>query len=142
MYSRKYTEAIQAFKTIETTTPLKNYHQLLVLIGECHYHNGELDNAYTYLQRAHNLYPYMQTGIQILAMLLAKKNKIQSLEKMIAPNTTFPYEYTTEMWFVMAQYLFSSAKYDKAVYFVQKSCFLNPKNAEALILKGIVVPLL
>ena len=39
----------------------------------------------------------------------------------------------------MAQYLYSTAKYDKAVYFVQKSCFLNPKNAEALILKAQIL---
>lgn len=39
----------------------------------------------------------------------------------------------------MAQYLYSTAKYDKAVYFVQKACFLNPKNAEALILKAEIL---
>nr|XP_019533517.2 anaphase-promoting complex subunit 7 [Aedes albopictus] len=139
MQGRKYSEAIQTFRSIESNTSLSHYHQLLVLIGECYYHNGEYENAYTYLKRAHSLYPYMKNGIQILAILMAKKKKMSELEKMIAPTSTFPMEYSSEMWFVMAQYLFSTAKYDKAVYFVQKACFLNPKNAEALILKAEIL---
>lgn len=137
--ARKYSEAIQTLRALETNTFLKNYHQLLVLIGECYYHNGQYDNAYSYLSRAHNLCPYMKNGIQILAILLSKRNKINDLEKMIAPTSSFPYEYTSESWFVMAQYLFATGKYDKAVYFVQKSCFLNPKNVEALILKARIL---
>ncbi|XP_055614250.1 anaphase-promoting complex subunit 7 [Uranotaenia lowii] len=137
--NRKYSEAIQTLKSVESNTALSNYHQLLVLIGECYYHNGEYENAYTYLKRAHSLYPYMKNGVQILAILMAKKKKVSELEKMIAPTSTFPYEYSSEMWFVMAQYLYSTAKYDKAVYFVQKACFLNPKNAEALILKAEIL---
>lgn len=137
--ARKYTEAIQTLKSIETNTFLRNYHQLLVLIGECYYHNGEYDYAYNYLKRAHSLEPYMKSGIQILAILVAKKGRITDLEKMIAPTSTFPYEYTSESWFVMAQYLYSTGKYDKAVYFVQKACFLNPKNTEALILKARIL---
>lgn len=136
---RKYSEAIQTLSGLESKTVLSNYHQLLVTIGECYYHNGEYENAYSYLKRAHNLYPHMKNGIQILAILMAKKKKINDLEKMIAPTSTFPYEYSSEMWFVMAQYLYSTAKYDKAVYFVQKACFLNPKNAEALILKAEIL---
>lgn len=136
---RKYSEAIQTLSGLESKTALSNYHQLLVTIGECYYHNGEYENAYSYLKRAHNLYPHMKNGIQILAILMAKKKKINDLEKMIAPTSTFPYEYSSEMWFVMAQYLYSTAKYDKAVYFVQKACFLNPKNAEALILKAEIL---
>lgn len=139
IHSRKFTEAIQTLRSIESNTALSNYHQLLVLIGECYYHNGEYENAYSYLKRAHSLYPHMKNGIQILAILMAKKKKINDLEKMIAPTSTFPYEYSSEMWFVMAQYLYSTAKYDKAVYFVQKACFLNPKNAEALILKAEIL---
>lgn len=137
--ARKYTEAIETLKTIESNTSLRSYHQLLVLIGECYYHNGDYEHAYNYLKRAHNLYPYMKNGIQILAILVARKNKIADLEKMIAPTSTFPYEYTSESWFVMAQYLFSTGKFDKAVYFVQKACFLNPKNTEALILKARIL---
>ncbi|XP_055548576.1 anaphase-promoting complex subunit 7 isoform X1 [Wyeomyia smithii] len=139
IHSRKYSEAVQTLCWIESNTVLSNYHQLLVLIGECYYFNGEYDNAYSYLKRAHNQYPYMKNGIQILAVLITKKKKVNELEKMIAPTSTFPYEYSSEMWFVMAQYLYATTKYDKAVYFVQKACFLNPKNAEALILKAEIL---
>ncbi|XP_058467127.1 anaphase-promoting complex subunit 7-like, partial [Malaya genurostris] len=121
IHSRRYNEAIQTFRSIESNTSLANYHQLLVQIGECFYNNGDYENAYTYLKRAHNSYPYMKNGIQILAILMTKKKKIAELEKMIAPTSTFPYEYSSEMWFVMAQYLFATMKYDKAVYFVQKA---------------------
>ncbi|ETN64398.1 anaphase promoting complex 7 [Anopheles darlingi] len=137
--ARKYTEAIQTLRSIEATTALRNYHQLLVLIGECYYHNGEYENAYNALKRAHGMNPQSRAGLQILAILMAKKKKISELEKLITPNSSFHNEYSSEVWFVMAQFLYSTGKYDKAIYFVQKACFLKPRNLEALILKAEIL---
>lgn len=52
------------------------------------------------------------------------------------PTTTSASEYNSEMWFVMAQFLYTSNKFEKAVYFAQKALFINPRNFEALILKA------
>lgn len=73
-------------------------------------------------------------GIQIYARLLAVKKKLTDLERIITV-TSSSNEYTSEMWYIMAQYLFSTKKYDKAAYFSQKALFVNPRNVEALFLK-------
>uniref|UniRef100_A0A182QU82 Uncharacterized protein n=1 Tax=Anopheles farauti TaxID=69004 RepID=A0A182QU82_9DIPT len=137
--ARKYTEAIQTLRSIEANTCLRNYHQLLVLIGECYYYNGEYEQAYITLKRAHAMQPHSKNGLQILAILMAKNKKIAELEKLIMPTPALLNEYTSEMWFVMGQYLFATGKYEKAVYFVQKACFLNSRNVEALVLKAEVL---
>ncbi|XP_053670446.1 anaphase-promoting complex subunit 7 [Anopheles nili] len=137
--ARKYPEAIQTLRTLETSTCLRNYHQLLVLIGECLYYNGEYEQAYITLKRAHAMQPHSKNGLQILAILMAKNKKITELEKLITPSPSLLNEYTSEMWFVMGQYLFATGKYEKAVYFVQKACFLNSRNVEALVLKAEVL---
>uniref|UniRef100_A0A182VQD6 Uncharacterized protein n=1 Tax=Anopheles minimus TaxID=112268 RepID=A0A182VQD6_9DIPT len=137
--ARKYTDAIQTLRSIEANTCLRNYHQLLVLIGECYYHNGEYEQAYITLKRAHAMQPHSKSGLQILAILMAKNKKIAELEKLITPSPSLLNEYTSEMWFVMGQYLFATGKYEKAVYFVQKACFQNSRNVEALVLKAEVL---
>lgn len=133
-YARKYTDAIQTLKLIEATPMLRNFSQCLILIGECYYYEGEYELAYSYLKRAHKLNPYMQNGIQKFAMLLVQLNKSHELEEIIKPPSIFPYK--SETWFVMAQYLLSVQKGEKAIYFVQKSCLLNKRNVDAMILKG------
>lgn len=137
--ARKYTEAIQTLRSIEANTCLRNYHQLLVLIGECYYHNGDYEQAYITLKRAHAMQPQSKNGLQILALLMAKNKKIAELEKLITPSPSLLNEYTSEMWYVMGQYLFATGKYEKAVYFVQKACFQNSRNVEALVLKAEVL---
>uniref|UniRef100_A0A182N6V6 Uncharacterized protein n=1 Tax=Anopheles dirus TaxID=7168 RepID=A0A182N6V6_9DIPT len=137
--ARKYTEAIQTLRSIEANTCLRNYHQLLVLIGECYYYNGEYEQAYITLKRAHARQPHAKNGLQILAILMSKNKKVAELEKLIMPTPALMNEYTSEMWFVMAQYLYATCRYEKAVYFVQKACFLNSHNVEALVLKAEVL---
>uniref|UniRef100_A0A182TYW9 Anaphase-promoting complex subunit 7 n=1 Tax=Anopheles melas TaxID=34690 RepID=A0A182TYW9_9DIPT len=137
--ARKYTDAIQTLRSIEANTCLRNYHQLLVLIGECYYHNGDYEQAYITLKRAHAMQPQSKNGLQILALLMAKNKKIAELEKLITPSPSLLNEYTSEMWYVMGQYLFATGKYEKAVYFVQKACFQNSRNVEALVLKAEVL---
>lgn len=80
------------------------------------------------------LYSINSMGIQLYSRLLAAKKKNNELERLI-PETSTSKEYTSEMWYLMAQYLFSSKKFDKAGYFSQKALFVNPRNVEALLLK-------
>lgn len=137
IYNQKYSQAIQILKTIETNSFVKNTNQLLSLIGEVYYFSGEYELAMNYLKRAQILYGATSKGIMTYAVILAKKNKQTELEKLIIPSSSTN-EYTTEMWFIMAQFLFSTKKFEKAAYFAQKAVFLNPKNFEALLLKAKV----
>ncbi|GAB0099265.1 anaphase-promoting complex subunit 7 [Sergentomyia squamirostris] len=132
---RKYPQAIQILKKLENESLIQDYNKLLVLIGESSYHNGDYNNALTYLKRAHTLHPQSTEGIMILSSLYAKKNKISELEKLITPSASV-WEYTTETWFIMAQYLFVTGKYERAAYFAQKACFIDSRNTDAILLKA------
>ncbi|XP_059610546.1 anaphase-promoting complex subunit 7 [Phlebotomus argentipes] len=132
---RKYPQAIQILKNLAGDSLIQDYNKLLVLIGESCYHNADYNNALNYLKRAHTLQPQATDGIMILSSLYAKKNKISELEKLITPSASV-WEYTTENWFIMAQYLFVTGKYERAAYFAQKACFLDSRNIEAILLKA------
>uniref|UniRef100_A0A1L8DX41 Putative anaphase-promoting complex apc subunit 7 n=1 Tax=Nyssomyia neivai TaxID=330878 RepID=A0A1L8DX41_9DIPT len=131
----KYPQAIQILKNLEKESLIQDWNKLLVLIGESYYHNADYTNALSYLKRAHTLHPQSKNGIMLLSSLYAKKNKISELEKLITPSVSV-WEYTTENWFIMAQYLFVTGKYERAAYFAQKACFLDSRNIEAILLKA------
>lgn len=136
MRERKFEEAIKTLKAIESTTYLKNYPLLLTLIGECYYYNGHYELAYNHLKRANTLYPNMRRGIQKYAMLLFQLNKVQELEQLVKPLSNFPYEHSTEMWFILAQYLLAIQKPEKAIYIIDKACQLDKQNIDAILLKS------
>jgi anaphase-promoting complex subunit 7 len=136
MKERKFDEAIKTLKAIESSSYLKNYSLLLVLIGECHYYNGHYELAYNHLKRAYSLDRNMKRGIQKYAMLLFQLNKVQELEQLVKPLSNFPYEHSTEMWFILAQYLLASGKPEKAIYIVDKACQLDKQNVDAILLKS------
>lgn len=139
MEERKFPEAIETLKQIEATTSLKNYPKLLVLIAESYYYNGDYEIAYNYFKRAYNLHPHMTRGIQKYAMLLFQLHKVDELELLIRPSSSFSYEHSSEMWFIMAQYLLAVQKSDKAIYIVEKACQMNKRNVDALLLKARIL---
>lgn len=51
IYCKKYTQAIQILRSIESNSIVRNSNQLLSLIGEVYYINGDYDNALIYLKR-------------------------------------------------------------------------------------------
>lgn len=138
MHSRDYTQAITTFRHLDERAGLRDNVNLLVTMGECYYYYGDFKNALIVLQRAYGIDPYMQRGLEIYAGLLAKERKFKELEKIISPNINTS-EYGPEHWIAMAYYFYASRKNSKAIYFAQKACTQNPRNVQALILKGAIL---
>lgn len=137
MHNRKYSDAIQTINSIET---LNNNPKILAMIGDCFYYNGDYEKAHGSYKKAHDTYPYMKNGIQKYAMLCHQLNKIKELETIIIPSSSYPTSYSSETWFVMAQYLMSTLKYEKALYFIQRVILINQeRNVDALILNSKIL---
>lgn len=110
------------------------------MIGESFYFNGDYDRANTYLKRAYEINPFMRQGIQKYAMLCDMFKKPQELEQLLRPSSAYPYEYTSENWFVMAVYLYSCLKFEKAQYFINRVIGVHQqRNVDALILNAKIL---
>ncbi len=129
MQSCQFSAAIDSFKAIDS-----NNEMILVLIGQCYHYIGNSEAAATYLYRAYQLNNYLNDGLSTLAAVYGNLNRLEDLEKLTPPNLILT-ENTPEYWFILAQYLYSQGKYDKALYFSQKSYNLKPNNTETAILK-------
>lgn len=137
IHNRKHSEAVRTLQSIEC---LKNNSKILAMIGEAFYFSGDYDNANTILRRAHELDPFMKHGIQKYAMLCDMFKKTRELEQLLRPSSTYPYEYSSENWFVMAIYLYSCMKFDKAQYFINRVITQHQhRNVDALILNAKIL---
>lgn len=116
---------------------LKDNTTLLVSLGQCYHYCGDSKRALTTLQRAYNLDPNMTSGLDILANLYSKEN-IEELQRLIPPDLEIN-QYTPAHWLVLAYSMYASKKYNKAAYFAQKACMMNPRNVEALLLKATIL---
>lgn len=110
------------------------------MIGEAFYFSGDYDRSNTYLKRAHELNPFMKQGIQKFAMLCDMFKKTRELEQLLRPSSSYPYEYTSENWFVMAVYLYSCMKFEKAQYFINRVIMQHQhRNVDAFILNAKIL---
>lgn len=134
-HSRKYAESIMTLSSIDS---MKNNPKILATIGEAFYFSGEYERGLHYLKRSYDLYPFMKHGIQKYAILCEMYKKTKELQQMVRPSSEFPYEYSSENWFVFATYLYSCLKLEKAQYFIHR--VLNQqKNVDALILNAKIL---
>lgn len=137
IHNRKYEEAITTLKSIDC---LRHNSKIQAMIGEAHYYTGEYDRALHFLKHAYELNPFMKQGIQKYTLLCEMHKKTSQLEKMVRPGSAYPYDYTSENWFVMAMYCFSCCKYEKAQYFIERIFALHqPRNVDALILQARIL---
>lgn len=137
IHNRKYAEAVTSLVSIDC---LKNNSKILAMIGEAFYFSGDYDRANTYLKRAYDLNPFMKHGIQKYAMLCDMFKKSRELEQLLRPSSSYPYDYTSENWFVMAIYLYSSLKFEKAQYFINRVITQHQhRNVDALILNAKIL---
>lgn len=82
----------------------------------------------------------MTHGIQKYALLCDMFKKTKELEMLLRPSSAYPYEYTSENWFVMAVYLYSVGKYDKAQYFINRVVTQHQfRNVDAHILNAKIL---
>ncbi|KAJ6636244.1 Anaphase-promoting complex subunit 7 [Pseudolycoriella hygida] len=133
IHATQFLPAVESLKMIEA-----NNEMILVLIGQCYFYAGNPEAAVTYLTRAHQISKYMKDGLVTLAAVYGSLDRLEDLEKMTPPNLCLT-ENTSEYWFILAQFVYTLGKHEKALYFSQRSLNLNPNNnIEASILKAKV----
>lgn len=71
-----------------------------------------------------------------MGAIYTKKGDAVELEKLTQLYMN-PSEYSSEHWLIYGFHYYVLKKYDKASYFAHKACYLNPRNIEAGLLKGI-----
>lgn len=119
---------------------LKSNSKILAMIGEAFYFSGDYERAMSFLKRAYDINPFMKHGIQKYAMLCDMFKKSRELEQLLKPSSAYPYEYTSENWFVMAIYLYSCLKFEKAQYFINRVITQHQhRNVDALILNAKIL---
>lgn len=139
MQSRKYQDAITTLTSIDC---MRNNPRILAIIGEIYFHSGEYETSYNYLKKSYDLYPFMKQGLQKFTMLLDMFKKTRELEELIkaSSSNSHVYEYSSENWFVLSQYLYSCQKLEKAQYFINRVIILHQqKNVDALILNAKIL---
>lgn len=135
--NRNYSEAIATLKSIEC---LKSNSKTQAMIGEAFYFTGDYESSHSYLKRAYELNSFMKQGIQKYALVCDMYRKSRDLELMLRPTSAYPYDYSSENWFVMALYCLSCLKYEKAQYFIERIFIQNQtKNVDALILNARIL---
>lgn len=134
LFGGRFAEAAQALNDCKGRPPVGDNELFLVLLGQCYHYMGDQKLALVYLQRAYAANVHLTDGLMTLAALYGECNMTDELERLALP-TVSTNAYTAEYWYVLAQHLFQQGKYEKALHFTQKSCFMRPKNVEAILLK-------
>jgi anaphase-promoting complex subunit 7 len=112
----------------------------MAMIGETFYYSGDYDRAIQALKKAYELNPFMKQGIQKYAILCEMFKKTRELELLLRPSSSYPYEYSSENWFIMSLYLHSSSKFEKAQYFINRVINqYQTRNVDALILNAKIL---
>ncbi|XP_049516555.1 anaphase-promoting complex subunit 7-like isoform X3 [Dermacentor silvarum] len=138
LHSREYSSSVTNFKQLEARPQLAENVEILASLGEAYYHMGDYTSATTTMERVHSLDPHLLRGMDVYAALLAKEKKVKELQslssQLMSVNSRSP-----EPWIVMAYLCYVIKKGNRAIYFAQKACTLNPRHVEALLLKGTVL---
>ena len=108
-YNHDYTNAIQSLKQLEESNPmLRNNLHLLVTLGRAHHYSGNFPAAATTLQRVHRLDPNHLSGMDILAVLMAKERKLKELEQL-ANRLMSVTEEAPEAWIAMGKFTYKKS---------------------------------
>ncbi|XP_030386548.1 anaphase-promoting complex subunit 7 [Scaptodrosophila lebanonensis] len=136
MYGRKHLEAAKTFQQLNDTTNFHQNEHLLTHIGKCLYYYGNFTQAEHYLGMVAMINPYNMDALCPLAVVYAFNiQKKPEHEKLVTQMTTTG-DFSSEHWFILAQKLYMNAKFDRALSFTERALSLNPRNIEALLLRG------
>ena len=137
LYTRDYEGAVRDLVTVEAAS-LPASPGLAVDVGLAHHWAGEQEQAVRSLSRVASLNPMTMRGMDSLAALYAETGRLRDLENL-ATRLMSVTEEQPQPWVAMGYFCHLTKKSPKAVYFAHKACLLDPRNIEALLLKGRVL---
>ncbi|XP_033646823.1 anaphase-promoting complex subunit 7-like [Asterias rubens] len=137
--SKDYAKAVSTFKSLETGSVLRENSSVLCCLAENHFLAGDLANALLVYKRVHSLDPLCLKGMDIYAYLLAREKRMDELMSLSFQLMSVS-EQRAEPWIAMGYYYSANAlRTSRAVYFAQKAYQIDPRNVQALLLKGSVL---
>lgn len=136
LHTRDYEGAVRDLVTVEPSLPASP--GLAVDIGLAHHWAGEQELAVRSLSRVASLNPMTMRGMDALAALYAETGRLRELENL-STRLMGICEDQPQPWVAMGYFCHHTKKSPKAVYFAHKACLLDPRNIEALLLKGRVL---
>lgn len=138
MYGCKHLEAAKTFQQLNDTTMLRQNEHLLTNIGKCLYYYGNFTQAEQYLAMAAMINPHNMNALCPLSVVYGFNSKKKpEQEKLITPiRIRGSGEFSSSHWFLYSQLSYMSSKYERALIFAERSLAIDPRNIEALLLRG------
>lgn len=138
MYSCKHLEAAKTFQQLNDTTKLRQNEHLLSNIGRCLYYYGNFLQSERYLEMVRRVNPRNMEALSALAVVYEFNRKDRAeLERMLP---TMPSadcaEFKSAHWFLHAQLTYMSSKYERSLEFTDRALSMDPRNIEAVLLRG------
>ena len=137
LYSRDYEGCARELLAVEAGS-LGGSPGLAADLGLAQHWAGNQEAAISSLARTVSLAPLTLRGMDSLAALYADTGRLRELENL-ATRLMGITEEQPQPWVAMGYFCHLTKKSPKAVYFAHKACLLDPRNVEALLLKGRVL---
>eukprot|EP00088_Acartia_fossae_P027435 TRINITY_DN2819_c0_g1_i6.p1 TRINITY_DN2819_c0_g1~~TRINITY_DN2819_c0_g1_i6.p1 ORF type:complete len:621 (-),score=127.59 TRINITY_DN2819_c0_g1_i6:384-2177(-) len=135
LYGKDFKACVKECRNLEDKQEFQGCVDVLLTCGLAHAYAGEYEEARILLQRAYSNDNFLFQGMDTLASILYRTNKVAELESHSAKlmNTS---DQRAESWVAIGYYCHLNKNFKRAVYFAHKACQIDPRNIEALLLKG------
>ncbi|SPP78812.1 anaphase-promoting complex subunit 7 [Drosophila guanche] len=136
LYGCKHLEASRAFQRLNDNTKLRRNEHLLVEIGRCLYYYGNHLQAEQYLSSAVMAYPNNMEAISLLSVVYELNEQSADEQEKLFTRVTADREFSPAHWFVHGQKMYSDAKYQRGLAFVERCLDMDPRHIEGHLLRG------
>ncbi|KAH8400574.1 hypothetical protein KR222_007115, partial [Zaprionus bogoriensis] len=138
MYGCKHLEAAKTFQQLNDNTKLRQNEHLLSNIGRCLYYYGSYPQAERYLEMVRRVNPRNMDTLSALAVVYEFNRKSRTEQERL--KSALPVaecrEFKSAHWFLYAQLTYMASKYERALVFTERALHMDPRNVEAVLLRG------
>lgn len=139
MFNFKHSDASQTFLMLHDNTTLRCNEHLMMALGKCLYYNGDYFQAEDIFSSTLCANPDNVEAIGLMAVLCGQEGGCEQdsadMDYLFA-KVSSEVKYTASHWFAHAQLLYDEGKFERGLNFVEKCLDSEPRNHEALILRG------
>ncbi|KAH8355386.1 hypothetical protein KR084_000741, partial [Drosophila pseudotakahashii] len=138
MFDCKHQDAARTFQRLQDTTLLRCNEQLMMALGRCLYYDGSYSQAEQFFAATVSGNSENIEAIGLLAVVRGQdsyNSNSTDMDRLYAQVTAEP-KYTASHWFVHAQSMYDSGKFERGLSFVGQCLSSEPRHQEALILRG------
>ncbi|EDX01022.1 anaphase-promoting complex subunit 7 [Drosophila yakuba] len=137
MFDCKHLDAARTFQRLQDTTMLRCNEYLMMAMGRCLYYHGNYIQAEQLFASAISANPDNVEAIAMLAVVRSQEGVDGSMDMdRLYAQVTSEVKYSASHWFVHAQLMYDSGKFERGLSFVGQCLNLEPRHHEALILRG------